>query len=295
MNVEEILLNLGYVLTPDSKGWRSSALYREGVNTSSLLIYKNGNWTDFVQGSGGNLAQLVKITLNLPDLNHAKQWLETKSVITETEKPEPTLSEPTIFSTEILKNIKSDHSYWLNRGISKEVLDELGGGIADIPKMKGRYVFTIWNSKKQIIGIQGRSLDGKNPRYKILGSKSEFCFPLHINLKDIKQKSEIILVEGVGCLLSLMVTGIRTGMVLFGTSLSNHQLSTIIAINPKKILICLNNDGAAGNSGAEKLEKRLLKFFDKHQVEIKLPVLKDFNEMILSEDGKESIIKWHKS
>ena len=295
MNVEEILTSLGYTLFPDSKGWRSPAIYREGSNPSSLLIYKNGNWVDFVEGRRGNLNQLVQATLHLSDPNQAKQWLETKNVRTIIEQPELTLNEPQIFPPEILQNLKPDHSYWLNRGISKDVLEELGGGIADLPKMKGRYCFIIWNSKKQIIGIQGRSLDGKNPVYKILGSKSDFCFPLHINLKDIKRKSEIILVEGVGCALSLMVAGIRNSLVLFGTSLSNHQLSTIISIAPQKILISTNRDHGPGIIAADKLQRRLWKFFDKRQVEIRLPIgQKDFNEMLMV-DGVESIRNWYEN
>ena len=180
----------------------------------------------------------------------------------------------------------------IDKNTSKEVLEELGGGIADLPKMKGRYVLPIWNSKKQIIGLQGRSLDGKNPVYKILGSKSEFCFPMHVNLKDIKQKSEVVLVEGVGCAMSLMVAGIRNSLVLFGTSLSNHQLSTIISIAPQKILISTNRDHGPGIIAADKLQRRLWKFFDKRQVEIRLPSSqKDFNEM-LQKDGVQSIKDW---
>lgn len=294
MDVKNVLEALGYSLFPDSKGWRSKRLYANGDNPSSLLIYKNGNWIDFVEGKRGNLNQLVQATLHLSNTNQAKQWLEAKNVRITTEQPELTLNEPKIFPAEILQNLKPDHSYWLNRGISRGVLDELGGGIADLPKMKGRYVFPIWNSKNQIVGLQGRSLDGKNPRYKILGSKSEFVFPLSLTIKDIKQKSEVILVEGVGCVLSLMTAGIRTGMVLFGTSLSNHQLSTLIALHPQKILVSLNNDGSAGNIATIKLQHRLWKFFDKRQIEIRLPPGKDFNDVLQKQQGIDNIIQWYK-
>ena len=282
MNIEEVLTNLGYNLIPDSKGFRSNALYRDGDNKTAILIYKNGNWIDFVNGKHGNLEELIQLTLQLKDINGVKQWLKDKKVVINTEKPEPTLNEPNIFPIEWIESLKSDHSYWINRGISEKVLKELKGGVATekIPRMKGRYCLGIWNSEKKLIGLQGRSLNGKMPKYKILGEKSKFCYPLHLNIKDIKKRSEIILVEGVGCMMSCFDAGIRNIMVLFGITLSNHQLSTILAINPKNILISTNNDNAGGEN-ARKIQSRLLKFFDKKQVKIKPPILKDLNEMLM--------------
>ena len=295
MNVEEVLINLGYDLSPDNKGWRSTRLYAEGDNPTALLIHRDGSWIDFVDGKRGSLSQLVQITLKLSDLNQAKEWLDKKEVVINIEKPEPTLNEPKIFPIEWVENLNPDHSYWINRGISEEVMKEFKGGIATekIPRMKGRYVLSIWNSQKQLIGLQGRSLNGKLPKYKILGEKQKFCFPLHLNMKDIKQKSEIILVEGVGCAFSLMEAGIRNCMVLFGISLSNHQLSTILAINPKKIIVSTNSDNA-GQENADKLQRRLWKFFDKRQVEIKLPPLKDLN-LLLTTRGVSAIKEWYKN
>lgn len=296
MKIEDVFQELGYKLVNHGNYYSTSALYRQGVSPTSLTIYpKNNIIIDWVTGEKVSLSEIVKASLQLNDLNQAKQWLETKNVRTTIEQPELTLNEPKIFPIEILQNLKPDHSYWLNRGISREVLDELGGGIADLPKMKGRYCFIIWNSKKQIIGIQGRSLDGKNPVYKILGSKSEFCFPMHVNLKDIKQKSEVILVEGVGCALSLMVAGIRNSLVLFGISLSNHQLSTLISLAPRKILVSTNRDHGPGIIAADKLQRRLWKFFDKRQVEIRLPPGKDFNEVLQKQQGIDNIIQWYKN
>ncbi len=292
MIIEEILSELGYKLAQHGNYYSTQAVYRQGSSPTSLTIYPKSNVViDWVTGERFNIESLVRKTLNLPDLNHAKKWLEIRNInLQNTEKPEPMLTEPKTFPLEWLNELKPDHSYWLNRGISKEVLEELKGGIATdkIPRMKGRYCFSIWNSKNQLIGLQGRSLDGKNPRYKIIGEKSMFAFPLHVNKKDIKQKSEIILVEGVGCLMSLMSANIRNSMCLFGVSLSNHQLSTIIGLSPQRIIISTNNDGKAGNEAAQKIQFRLLKFFDKKQVEIKLPYLKDIN-LMLTQTGVDSI------
>lgn len=292
MNIEEVFIELGYKLVNHGNYYTTSALYRGGTSPTSLTIYPKKNLIiDWVTGQKFNLDEIVKTSLQLSNLNQAKEWLDRKEVKVNTEKPEPALNEPKIFPIEWVENLKPDHSYWIGRGISERVLKEFKGGIADIPRMKGRYVLGIWNSKNQLIGLQGRSLNGKMPKYKILGEKSKFCYPLHLNIKNIKQKSEIILVEGVGCMFSLMEADIKNSMVLFGINLSNHQLSTILAINPKKIIVGINNDNA-GQENADKLQRRLWKFFDKKQIEIKLPALKDLNE-ILVVGGIKSIKGWY--
>ena len=296
MNIEDALIELGYKLNNHGHYYTTNGEYRGGSNPTALTIYPDKNLViDWVTGKKFSLFQLVQVTLKLSTLDQAKEWLDKKEVVVNIEKPEPTLNEPKTFSIEWAENLNPDHSYWINRGISEEVMKEFKGGIATekIPRMKGRYVLSIWNSQKQLIGLQGRSLNGKLPKYKILGEKSKFCFPLHLNIKDIKQKSEIILLEGVGDLFSCFEAGIRNCMVLFGISLSNHQLSTILAINPKKIIVSTNSDNA-GQENADKLQRRLWKFFDKKQVEVKLPPLKDLN-LLLTTRGVSAIKEWYKN
>jgi hypothetical protein len=71
-------------------------------------------------------------------------------------------------------------------------------------------------------------------------------------------------------------------MVIFGLDVSVSQLNALIKIDPTKIIISLNNDAhnnSAGNLAAEKLERKLLKYFDKNQVAVHLPTENDFGEM----------------
>lgn len=297
MNIEEVLTEIGYTLKKHGNYFTCRAVYRNGDNEGSIAIYPNRNLViDFVTGEKFNIEGLIAKTLNISDKTKIQDWIDSRNLVINVEKPEPVLSEVTLFPLEWLNELTSDHSYWINRGIKKEVLEELKGGIATekIPRMKGRYILPIWNSKKQLIGLCGRSLNGKTPKYKLLGTKNNFAYPLHINLKDIRQKSEIILVEGVGCAMSCLSANIRNVMVLFGISLSNHQLSTIISLAPQKIIIALNNDGKTGNESAFKVRHRLLKFFDKKQVEIRLPIEKDLNETI-QERGIKGIKDWYEN
>ncbi len=293
MNIEDALIELGYKLNNHGHYYTTNGEYRGGSNPTALTIYPDKNLViDWVTGKKFSLFQLVQVTLKLSSLDQAREWLDEKEVVVNIEKPEPTLNEPKTFPTEWVENLKPDHSYWMNRGISEEVLKEFKGGICDRPRMKNRYVFGIFNKKNQLIGLQGRSLIGKMPVYKILGEKRLFHYPLHLNLKDIKQKKEIILLESVGDLLSCFTAGIRHCLVLFGVSLSNEQLSTLIGLDLKKIIIATNRDHGPGIIAAEKLQRRLMKFFDKRQIEIKLPNLKDLNIELMN-GGIDSIKDWY--
>ena len=292
MSVEEILTQIGYDLTNRGNYFTCRANYRQGQNEGSMAIYPDSNLVvDFVEGTKFSIETLISKTLNLGSEHKVKEWLKSKNVIINVEK-EPMIETPQIFPETWISELIPDHSYWLNRGISKEVLEEFKGGVCVNSRMKDRYVIGIRDSQNQLIGLQGRTLKDKNPKYKILGCKNEFLFPLHLNTEDIKKKNEIILVEGIGCAFSLFMAGIRNCMVIFGVGLSNQQLTEIIKINPRKIIISTNNDasdgGTAGNEAARKIGSRLLKFFDKRQVEVRLPILKDIN-LLQTTYGVESV------
>lgn len=292
MNVEEVLVNLGYTLIPDSRGWRSSALYRDGTNTSSLLIYKDGNWTDFVESTGGTLEQLIKMTLRLPSLNHAKQWLETKKVVIQEEKPELTLNEIKIFPKEWLDNLKSDHNYWVNRGISKEVMNEFRGGVwTKDGAFKNYYTFPIFDSKSKLIGIAGRNTDNTSikPKWRLKGEKKAWKYPLFLNHQHIVKNKSVVLVESIGNCLSLYEAGCKNVLVLFGTNMSFEIVNYLLKFDISSIIISTDNDGGTGVLAAEKIYRKIGKYFDKKNIEISLPYKKDFNEQ--SREENENWIK----
>ena len=295
MKIDEVFRELGYKLVNHGNYYSTSALYRNGSSPTSLTIYPKTNVIiDWVTGEKFSLSAIVQASLQLSDPNQAKQWLEAKNIRTTIEQPELTLNEPKIFPAEILRSLKPDHSYWLNRGISKEVLEEFRGGVCDKEMMKNRYVIPVFNKNNDLVGLVGRTLVDSKIKYKIKGNKNSFRHAFNLSLQDIKQKKEIILVESQGCVLSLFQAGIRNCLCLFGISLSNEQLSSLIALDLSRIIIATNNDMGPGVIAAAKLEKRLRKFFDKRQVEIRLPDCKDFNCQLI-EKGVESIKDWYEN
>jgi hypothetical protein len=302
--VRQVLQDLGYTLSDRGREYRTKPLYRDSDNDNVLRIWKNsGQWVDFKESVSGSLEDLIKLTLKLKTIDEAKQWIVSRGIDAssiEEDKPKAIVTQPTIFDPEILLKLRKDDAYWHNRKISSSTLEPLKGGVATSGKMFNRYVFPIFNSENLLIGFSGRdvsalTLDGR-PKWKHLGDKKEWVFPAQINSKALKAKKEVILVESIGDMLALMENDISNVLVSFGLHLSNKMLYTLIALNPKKIVVAFNNDGSdlgAGNSAAETAQNKLLSYFDKDQIAIKLPqTAKDFGEMHLK--NSSLVREWYK-
>jgi len=297
VNIADILKNIGYNLKDYGKEYRAKPLYRDSDNDTVLKIYKDsGNWVDFKENISGDFTSLIKLSLKLESETAAKEWLKDKkfTFFHTMEKAKPKVKSIKTFDKELLLKLKKDHSYWINRGVSEETLNIFSGGVAESGKMKNRYVFPIFNSKKEIVGFSGRDLSNlNNIKWKHLGDKSNWCYPLFLNIDHIKTLNEVILIESIGDALALWDAEIKNVIVTFGLEISISILNLLLKLDPSKIYISFNNDiekNKAGNLAAEKAYNKLSRYFDQRQLYIKLPEKKDFGEM-----SKEEIAKWKKN
>jgi hypothetical protein len=294
VNVYQILTDLGYKLKDFGKEYRTRPLYRDSDNDTVLKIYKDtGHWFDFKENISGDFSSLVGMTLKLEDPSKAKEWLKDKNFTFHQPKEvsKPLLKSTKKFDLELLSNLENNHSYWNKRNINNETLSQFKGGVGKAGKMKSRYVFPIFDIKNNIIGFSGRDITNLSKiKWKHLGEKNDFVYPLFLNSQAIETQKEVILVESIGDMLSLYQAEIKNVLVTFGTSLSLGILNYLLKIDIKKIYISLNNDSNknnAGNIGAEKTYSRLKRYFDDKQLKISLPTKKDFGEM-----NKEEILQW---
>jgi hypothetical protein len=299
-DLRDILHKLGYTNLQDSGSvYRTKPLYRESGNDTVLCIFKNsGYFKDHGREEfKGPFEELVRLTLNLKSCKEAARWLG-KTDYAETrdyhQKQVECIGVDKIFDQENLSLIIKDYSYWNQRGISSKILEKFKCGVdngVEGGKMQNRYIFPIFDSDLNIIGLSGRKLEAqsKRPKWLHYGSKSKWIYPAFLNEKEIKDKSEVILVESIGDMLSLWENGITNCIVLFGVNLSKPVLFHLIKLKVKKIIIALNNDGhnKAGNKGALKILDLLNYYFTKNNSLIALPPKNDFNEM-----SKEEISDW---
>lgn len=302
--VRTILQDIGYVLTDNGREFRARPLYRDSDNDSVLRIWKNsGQWVDFKENISGSIEDLVKLTLKLKSIDEAKTWISSKGIDTssiEVEKPKALTKQTQIFDKSLLIKLLRDNSYWNNRGISDSTIAPFQGGVATSGKMFNRYVFPIFDNRDQIIGFAGRdvsamSLEGR-PKWKLIGDKKEWVYPMKVNLSDIKKEKSIILVESIGDMLALRENGILNVVVCFGLNISCKIIYSLISLNPEKIIIAFNNDGSssgAGNLAATSAKNKLLNYFDQNQIHIILPDGgKDFGDLNLKD--KQKILEWKK-
>lgn len=299
--IVDILLDLGYSPKRDNNGWRMSRVYAEGDNPTSLWISDTGLCCDFVAGEKFDFDELVRRTLKLPNLVETKKWLDANKFIKPCRGlPEAKITMKKTYDKECLNKLIANHDYWINRGISVKTLETFKGGLSLSGGSKDRYVFPVWDSKKDLIGFATRDITNtKTAKWKLFGEKSLFVWPAFVNSQIIKDKKTIILVESIGDFLALWESGIKTGIVLFGTAISPKIINFIIYTQPNHIVISTNNDSEfrensqAGNDAAQKIYEKLIKYVERRKVSIVLPKAKDLNDQLVK-DGASSIIDLYK-
>lgn len=297
---ERILIDLGYELSDRGKYWQSSALYRQGDNRTAIQIWKNtGVWRDYVASTS---YQPFKRLVELSCRDEAK----ITEIISAIEKQDdsyldihktPKMESEQFFDHDEVKTLLPHYNFYNQKKISDDTLRLYRSGFSMSGKMNGRFVFPIFDENGKVVGLSGRHLLWNNhsstPKWKHIGKKANWIYPIklqnekdNIFLKTIEEKKQIILIEGIGDSLALSQNGYYNHLVVFGLEISSKQISYLLSLNVDKIIIATNNDKEKtdnrGLAAAIKMYVKLIKYFDISKVEIRLPMEKDFGEMLQS-------------
>ena len=298
-DVKEILISLGYSnISEDTKNFRMKPVYRDSSSNTVLSVRKDtGRFIDFSKQISGSLQDLVKLSLNCTSEDEAVKWLNdhTGGAVLNIEKQKGgEIKETKVFSKSSLEKMMPHHDYWIERGVSEDTLALFEGGVVYEGKMKNRYVFPIYDYKKNLVGVSGRDLvndpNSKRPKWKHIGDKSQWKSPMQVNNKIIRESKEVIVVESIGDMLSLWDAGIKNVAVAFGLQIGLGLVNYFLRIDAQKIYLAFNNDegkNSAGNQAAQKNLNRLTRYFDYEQIRIALPDEGDFGEMSV-----EQILEW---
>ena len=302
MEIKEILQSIGYSnISEDTKNFRMKPIYRDSSSNTVLSVRKDtGSFIDFSRNLSGSFNQLIKLSLNFKTEQEALEWIGKNvdgGINLNHKEQKPTIKEPKIFSKVCLEKVIADHSYWINRGVSQKTLELFNGGIVKVGKMKDRYIFPIYDYKKNLIGVSGRDMindpNSKRPKWKHIGDKSQWKYPMQLNNKLLRKKREAIVVESIGDMLALWDAGIQNTVVTFGLQISVSLINYFLRIDAQKIYLSFNNDegeNSAGNQAAKKNHNRLLRYFDPEQIAVALPFKGDFGDM-----SREQIFEWQSS
>ena len=305
--IEKILVDLGYNLSDRGKYWQSAAVYRDGDNRTALQIWKDtGVWRDFVTNTSYKpLQKLIELTCK--DDTKLKEVLasienNTESFIPVTKAPK--METEQFFDHDEVKTLLPHYSFYNKKKISDNTLQIYRAGFSMSGKMNGRFVFPIFNENERVVGLSGRHLLWNSnsffSKWKHSGRKANWVYPINIPsrpnniFKDaVSSKKEIILVEGIGDSLALSEQGIYNHMVIFGLDISSKQISYLISQSLDRVIIATNNDADKtenrGLLAAIKIYLKLIKFIDISKIEIRLPILKDFGEML---ENNIDISRW---
>lgn len=294
-SIRSALESLGYELTDNGNHWRSRAVYRDGDNPTSLLIYKDsGVWIDYVKSPDKPFPFKVLIELSGGEVK------EENLDFSKHEKKEDLMTK--IYPDKMLERLLPYFDFYKKKCISEKTQKLYKCGYATAGKLFRRIVFPIYNRHKQIIGFSGRSIYEDNTiKWKHLGQKRNWAYPtwLHEDFKNsIINNGEAILIESVGDSMALTEQGFLNNMVMFGLSQLSSTLSTLVELAPSRVVISLNNDKFSSKDKAYasiamcKLYFRLLNYFDADQIEVRKPILGDFGEMQEHEDRDELFKKW---
>lgn len=293
--IESSLIELGYQLKDFGNHWRANAVYRDGNNPLSLMIYKDtGVWRDFVENKAPMpFKKLVELTLNTNDPNVIKKYIHDSSESTEVYVKKEKLEMEKIYPEECLKKLFPNYDFYKKRSISEEVQKMYKCGLASAGKMYRRIVFPVYNINGQIYGFTGRKLDQDSdaPKWKHIGLKSNWIYPANIP-KFPEINDEVILVESIGDSMALTENGMHNNLVMFGLDCSPALMNFLISKNLKAIYISTNNDQDSeknrGLIAAIKILIKLSSFFDLNVLKIKPPQTNDFGEMQMSQLSFES-------
>jgi hypothetical protein len=298
--IESSLIELGYQLKDFGNHWRANAVYRNGDNPLSLMIYKDtGVWRDFVENKAPMpFRKLVELTLNTNDPNTIKKYTDISFGSNEVYVKKERLEMEKIYPDDCLKKLFPNYDFYNKKSISETTQKMYKCGLASAGKMYRRVVFPIYNLNNQIYGFSGRRVDNneESPKWKHIGLKNNWIYPAMIpDFPEIMD--EVILVESIGDSMALTENGFTNNLVTFGLDCSSGLMNFLISKNLRTIYISTNNDSDSeknrGLIAAIKILIKLSSFFDLDVLKIKPPLMNDFGEMQLS-DNSLLFCEWNK-
>lgn len=153
-----------------------------------------------------------------------------------------------------LKNLKTDHPWLKERGITKQMIEIFGLGIASKGLMKDRLVFPIHDAQGRLVAYCGRyvgdEVPEREPKYKQPPRfrKELELFNWH-RVEDIPSDTALILVESFFSVVKLHTLEIDDGgMPRFrvvspmGRSLSDRQIQMIKEASESQVTLLFDGD-----------------------------------------------------
>ncbi len=189
-------------------------------------------------------------------------------------------------------------SFFQSKGITPQLLEKSG---LVIPRQKkegyydrfrGRIIFPIFDVSGKVLAFGGRTIIDADPKYlnspdTLVYSKGESLYGLNFCKESIREKGEVILVEGYTDFVSLYGAGITNVAASLGTSLTSHQVRLAKRFDAR-IIASYDADSAG-----EKAAVRAVSLCMENEVEVKIMTLPEDTDpdSFLNEHGPAAFHK----
>ncbi len=210
------------------------------------------------------------------------------------------ISEKTIQELKIgyaLNSWNSLLSFFQEKAISTDLLEKAGlilpgqrkGEYYD--RFRGRIIFPIFSLTGKVVAFGGRTFFDAEPKYlnspdTPLYSKGKLLYGLNFTKESVREKGELILVEGYTDFSALYQAGITNIAASLGTSLTSDQVYLALRFAPKVII---NYDG---DSAGKVATSRAIPLFFEKTAEPKVLILPDNHDpdSFVQKFGKEKYV-----
>lgn len=150
-------------------------------------------------------------------------------------------------------------SHFQAKGISPKLLEKGGLVIYNQDKasyydrFRGRVIFPIFNLTGKVVAFGGRTIFDDDPKYlnspdTPVYSKGKILYGMNFCKESVRERDEVVLVEGYTDFISVYQAGIKNAAASLGTSLTSDQALLALRFAPRMIV---SYDGdLAGRSAA---------------------------------------------
>lgn len=131
-----------------------------------------------------------------------------------------------------------------------------GGGYYD--RFRGRLIFPIRDIRGEVIGFGARALDDSQPKYlnspeTPVFSKGRVLYGINLAKRAIREKDQVIIVEGYTDVISAHQRGFRNIVASMGTALTENQVRELKRLT-KRFVLALDADKAGDAATRRGLE-----------------------------------------
>jgi DNA primase len=174
-----------------------------------------------------------------------------------------------ISRNEVRGRLEIPCKYYMDRGYSSEVLDKYDVGLCSTKgkRMYKRAVVPVYNNEyTHAVGFTGRATF-EDHKYKWVHNTgflaNDHLYNYWFAKEHIVESGCVVLVEGPGDVWRLEENGIHISVAMFGTDLSDQQMSLLYGSGANSVVVLTDND-EAGRKSALKINdkcKRLFRMF----------------------------------